>query len=348
MFKFDKNLIAMITDWKNLPFGYVKTDYNVRCYFSDGKWGEPELSSEEHIDIHIAATCLHYGQEAFEGMKAFMGKDGKIRLFRWQENAKRMERSARGIFMEPVPHELFKKAIVQAVLRNKRFVPPHGTGASLYIRPLLLGTGPQVGVKPANEYIFMVFVTPVGPYFKGGFSPVKIAIVKDSDRAAPLGTGNIKVGGNYAASLRGIMRSVDAGFSSPMYLDAKEKRYIDEIGAANFFGIKNNTYITPKSESILPSITNMSVMKLAEDLGLKVECRPIAVDELATFEEAGACGTAAIIAPIGEVHDLDTGKTIYYCKDGKPGPVSKSIYSRLTGIQFGDEEDKFGWTEIIG
>jgi branched-chain amino acid aminotransferase len=336
------------TDWKNLPFGYVQTDYNVRCYYRDGKWGELELSSKHHIDIHIAATCLHYGQQAFEGMKAFMGKDGKIRLFRWQENAKRLARSAKGIFMAPVPEELFKEAIVKAVLYNRRFVPPHGTGAALYVRPLLLGTGAEVGVKPANEYMFMVFVTPVGPYFKEGFNPVKIAIEKNSDRAAPLGTGNIKVGGNYAASLRGIMRVVKAGFGSPMYLDAKEKKYIDEIGAANFFGIKNNTYITPKSDSILPSITNMSVMTLAEDMGLKVECRPVELEELESFEEAGACGTAAIIAPIGEVHDLDTGKTITYCKDGKPGPISKRIYTRLLGIQFGDEEDKFNWTEVIG
>jgi branched-chain amino acid aminotransferase len=164
MIKFGKNKIVMEnTDWKNLPFGYIKTDYNVRCYNKNGKWGEIEISSKVHIDIHIAATCLHYGQQAFEGMKAFMGKDGKIRLFRWQENAKRMNRSARGIFMEPVPQELFKEMIVQAVLQNKKYVPPYGTGASLYIRPLLLGTGPQIGVKPSNEYLFIVFVTPVGP-----------------------------------------------------------------------------------------------------------------------------------------------------------------------------------------
>ena len=337
-----------ITDWKNLPFGYIKTDYNIRCYNRHGSWGELEISSNDKIDIHMAATCLHYGQQAFEGMKAFMGKDGKIRLFRWQENAKRMARSAEGIFMAPVPEQLFKKAIEKAVLLNRHFVPPHGTGAALYIRPLLIGTGAEVGVKPSNEYLLVVFVTPVGPYFKEGFNPVRIAIEKDSDRAAPQGTGNLKVGGNYAASLRGIMRAVKAGFASPMYLDAREKRFIDEIGAANFFGIKNNTYITPKSESILPSITNKSVMALAKDMGLKVECRPVEFDELETFEEVGACGTAAIIAPIGEIHDLETGKTINYCKDGKPGPVSTSIYQRLMGIQFGDVEDKFGWTEIVG
>ncbi|MGF1584711.1 MAG: branched-chain amino acid aminotransferase [Bacteroidales bacterium] len=336
------------TDWKNLPFGYEKTAYNVRCYYNDGKWGELETSTKDTVELHIASTCLHYGQQAFEGMKAFMGKDGKIRLFRWEENAKRMKRSAEGIFMATVPAELFKEAVVKAVLLNKDSIPPHGTGASLYIRPLLIGTGAQVGVKPATEYMFMVFVTPVGPYFKEGFNPVRIAIVKDSDRAAPLGTGSIKVGGNYAASLKGIMRAVNAGYGSPMYLDAKEKRYIDEIGAANFYGIKGNSYITPKSDSILPSITNKSVMAIAKDMGLDIECRPVEVDELDSFDEAGACGTAAIIAPIGEIHDLETGKTINYCKDGKPGPVTKEIYTRLMGIQCGDVDDKFGWTEVIG
>lgn len=334
-------------DWKNLPFGFVSTDYNVRCYYKNGQWGEIEISSSEHVDIHIAATTLHYGQQAFEGMKAFMGKDGKIRLFRWEENAMRMKTSADGILMKEVPKEIFKEAIVKAVKLNKKFVPPYGTGASLYIRPLLIGTGAQVGVKPAKEFLFLVFVSPVGPYFKEGFNPVKIAIVKDSDRAAPLGTGNIKVGGNYASSLRGIDKAMAAGYGSPMYLDAKEKRYIDEIGAANFFGIKNNTYITPKSSSILPSITNKSIMDIARDLGMKVEQRPVLLEELESFEEVGACGTAAIIAPIGEVYDLETGKKYTFCKNNKPGPVSKKIYEILIGIQFGDLPDKYGWTEII-
>lgn len=335
-------------DWKNLPFGYVKTDYNVRCYFRNGSWGEIEVSSSEYIDVHIAATSLHYGQQAFEGMKAFMGKDGNIRLFRWEENARRMKTSADGILMQEVPKEIFKEAIVKAVTLNRKYIPPHGTGASLYIRPLLIGTGAQVGVKPAKDFLFMVFVTPVGPYFKEGFNPVKIAIVRDSDRAAPLGTGNIKVGGNYAASLRGVAKASQHGFGSPMYLDAKEKRYIDEIGAANFFGIKHNTYITPSSPSILPSITNKSVMDIARDMGMKVEQRPVPIEELETFEEVGACGTAAIIAPIGEIFDLETKKTYKFCNQNKPGPISKKIYETLIGIQFGDVPDKFGWTEIIG
>lgn len=334
-------------DWRNLPFGYVKTKYNVRCYYKDGKWGDLEVSDSEYINIHMAATALHYGQEAFEGMKAYRGKDGKIRLFRWDENAHRLQHSADGILMAPVPKELFYEAIVKAVKLNEEFVPPYGTGASLYIRPLLFGSGAEVGVRPAKEYMFLVFVTPVGPYFKEGFNPVKIAIIRDSDRAAPLGTGTFKVGGNYAASLRGVEKARAAGYSSPMYLDAKEKKYIDEIGAANFFGIKNNTYITPKSTSILGSITNKSIVQLAEDMGLKVERRPVPVEELETFEEVGACGTAAIISPIGEIKDLETGKVYTYCKDGKPGPISTKLYETLVGIQFGDIEDKHGWVTLI-
>ncbi len=334
-------------DWKNLPFGYLKTDYNVRCRYSDGKWGNLEVSDSEYINIHMSATALHYGQEGFEGMKAYRGKDGRIRIFRWEENAKRLQLTADGILMAPVPMELFHEAVVKAVKLNEKYVPPYGTGASLYIRPLLFGSGAEIGVKPAKEYVFIVFVTPVGPYFKEGFNPTKIAIIRDSDRAAPLGTGTFKIGGNYAASLRGTIKAHNAGYSSPMYLDACGKRYIDEIGAANFFAIKNNTYITPKSTSILNSITNMSVMQLTQDLGLKVERRPVAVEELETFEEVGACGTAAVISPIGEINDIDGGKVYKFCKDGKAGPISTKLYQTLTGIQYGDIEDKHGWVSFV-
>ena len=334
-------------EWSKLPFGYLKTDYNIRCYYRDGKWGELEVSSSEYLNLHISATALHYGQQAFEGMKAYRGKDGKIRLFRWEENFKRMERSAHGILMQPITKELYKEAITKAVLMNERFVPPYGTGAALYLRPLLIGSGPQVGVKPADEYLFMVFVTPVGPYFKEGFNPIKIAVVRDSDRAAPLGTGSIKVGGNYASSLSGAKKAHDEGCGAPMYLDCVHKKYIDEIGAANFFGIKDNTYITPKSPSILPSITNMSIMQLAEDMGLNVERRPIDIDELDSFEEIGACGTAAIISPIGEIYDIDVNKKYTFCKDGKAGPISTKIYEKLVAIQYGDEPDTHNWVEII-
>jgi len=334
-------------DWQNLPFGYHKTDYNVRCQYKDGKWGDIEVSSSEYINIHMAATALHYGQQAFEGMKAYRGPNGEIRVFRWEENYKRMQNSAHGILMEPVPKEVFKEAVFTAIKKNEKWIPPHGTGAALYIRPLLFGSGAEIGVKPAQEYTFMVFVTPVGPYFKEGFNPIKIAIVRDTDRTAPQGTGMYKVGGNYAASLQGVKKTKEAGYAQPLYLDSKEKKYIDEIGAANFFGIKDNTYITPKSDTILPSITNKSIMEMAPDMGLKVERRPVPVEELETFEEVGACGTAAIIAPIGEITDLDTNHTLTYCENGKPGPISTKIYERLLAIQFGDAEDPYGWIDFV-
>ncbi len=334
-------------EWSKLPFGYFKTDYNLRCYYRDGQWGEIEVSSSEIINIHMAATCLHYGQEAFEGMKAYRGTDGKVRLFRWEENAKRMQRSADGILMAKVPTALFKEMVFKAVKLNERFVPPYGHGAALYIRPLLVGTGVQIGVSPAKEYMFMVFVGPVGPYFKEGFNPVKMQIIRDMDRAAPLGTGNIKVGGNYAGSLRASERAKEEGYASVIFLEAKEKKYIDEAGPANFFGIKNNTYITPKSDSILPSITNMSLMQLAEDLGMSVERRQVSVEELAEFEEAGACGTAAIISPIGTIVERENGNTFTFGKDGKAGPWSTKLFQKLQGIQYGDEPDVHGWVTML-
>jgi branched-chain amino acid aminotransferase len=334
-------------DWQNLPFGYFKTDYNIRCYYKDGKWGELEVTTSEYIQMHMAATCLHYGQEAFEGLKAFTGQDGKIRIFRMDENAKRMVNSARGVMMAEVPVELFKEAVSKAVSLNKKYVPPYGTGASLYIRPLLIGTGAQVGVKPAVEYMFMVFVGPVGPYFKEGFNPVKMQIVRDYDRAAPDGTGNIKVGGNYAASLRALMRAHQEGYASAIFLDSAEKKYIDEAGPANFFGIKGNTYVTPNSRSILPSITNMSLRVIAEEIGMKVECRPVPLEELAEFDEVGACGTAAVISPICQIVDRSTGKTYEYCKEGKGIPVSTKLYTKLRAIQEGIEPDKYGWITIV-
>jgi branched-chain amino acid aminotransferase len=334
-------------NWKELTFAYMKTDYNTRCYFRDGKWGAVETSTSEMIELHIAATCLHYGQEAFEGMKAYRGKDGKVRLFRWEENYNRLQRSAEGILMQPVPKEIFRESIRKVVELNQKFIPPYGTGGSLYIRPLLIGSGAKVGVAPADEYLFMVFVTPVGPYFKEGFKPVKMQLIRDFDRAAPLGTGHIKVGGNYAASLRAGQRAHKEGFSTAIFADAKTKQYIDEAGPANFFGIRDGKYITPDSESILPSITNMSLRELAADMGLIVERRHVALDELGTFEEAGACGTAAVISPIGMIQDRDTGAVYQYSKDGNAGPWSTKLYERLTGIQYGEIEDKFGWCEII-
>lgn len=334
-------------NWSELTFGYMKTDYNVRCYYRDGKWGELEVSSSEIINLHMAATCLHYGQEAFEGLKAFRGKDGKIRVFRMDENGKRMQSSSQGIMMAELPVEKFQEAVRKVIKLNERFVPPYGSGSSLYIRPLLIGTGAQVGVKPADEYLFMIFVTPVGPYFKVGFKPAPVCIMRGYDRAAPLGTGNIKVGGNYAASLVAGDKARQDGYAAVLYLDPKEKKYLDECGPANFFGIKDNTYITPGSTSILPSITNKSLMQLAEDMGMKVERRQVPVEELGTFEEAAECGTAAVIAPISRIDDLDENKSYVYSKDGNPGPICEKLYRKLQGIQCGDEPDPYGWVEII-
>jgi len=334
-------------NWKDLSFGYIKTDYNVRAYYKKGKWSELEVTDSEYLNIHIAATALHYGQEAFEGMKAYRGKDNKIRLFRWRENAKRMINSARGIKMAEVPEELFRDAVFKVVKLNEKYVPPYGSGAALYIRPLLFGSGPEVGVKPSTEYTFLVFVTPVGPYFKGGIKPVSMMICRDVDRAAPLGTGIYKVGGNYAASLRAIVKARDANYANVIFMDAKEKKYIDECGPANFFAIKDNTYITPKSDSILASITNKSLVELAESIGMKVERRQVPYEELPEFEEVGACGTAAVISPIGKIFDPDTNKVFEYCRDGNPGKVQMKLYNMLTGIQKGDLPDTFGWITIL-
>lgn len=334
-------------DWANLKFGYMPTDYNVRCYYRNGKWGEIEVSSSDVINIHMAATALHYGQEAFEGMKAFRCPDGKIRAFRIKDNAERLQSTCRGILMPELPTELFEEMVKKVVKLNERFVPPYESGASLYIRPLLIGTGAQVGVHPANEYLFMIFVSPVGPYFKGGFATNDYVIIREYDRAAPLGTGRYKVGGNYAASLAANKMAHDAGYASEFYLDAKEKKYIDECGAANFFGIKEGKYITPKSSSILPSITNRSLQQLAKDLGMEVEVRPISEEELSTFEEAGACGTAAVISPIRKIDDLENHKSYVISKDGKPGPWSEKLYTHLRAIQYGTEPDVHGWTTVI-
>ena len=332
-------------DWKSLTFGYLRTDNNVRCYYRDGKWGEVEVCSDEYLKLHMAATCLHYGQEAFEGLKAYRCPDGKVRIFRAEENAARLQNTARGIVMPEVPTELFVDMVKKVVRLNQEYIPPYESGATLYLRPLLFGITAGVGVRPATEYCFLIFATPVGPYFKGGFSSNPYVIVRDVDRAAPLGTGMFKVGGNYAASLRANKMAHEKGYASEFYLDAKEKKYVDECGAANFFGIKNNTYVTPKSTSILPSITNKSLMQIAEDLGMKVERRPIAEDELDSFEEAGACGTAAVISPISHLDDLETGK-VYNFGD-KPGPWSTKLYETLRGIQYGTIEDKHGWTTVV-
>lgn len=336
----------MELDWKNLGFGYMKTDYNIRSYYRDGAWTTPVMTSDETVNLHMAATGLHYGQEAFEGLKAFRGADGKVRIFRPEENAKRLRSSAAYLRMAEPPVELFIEMVREVVKANERFIPPYGTGASLYIRPVLFGSGPQVGVKPADEYLLIIFVTPVGPYYKEGFNPIKVIIDCDHDRAAPLGTGHIKAGGNYGASLVSSEEAHRKGYPSVLYLDAREKKYIDESGAANFFAIRGGKYITPSSHSVLPSITNMSLMALAEELGLQVEARPVEAAELGTFEEAGACGTAAVISPIGSVFDPESNHTYVY-NNGETGPWCQKLYTKLRAIQHGEEPDTYGWNLML-
>lgn len=334
-------------DWASMAFAYQPTDFNVRCTFKDGQWGPVEVSDSEYIPLHMAASCLHYGQESFEGLKAFRGKDGKVRIFRADENAKRFIRSAEGIGMQPLPEELFLEMVRKVVKLNERWIPPYGTGASLYIRPMEIGISPLLGVRPAKEYMVVMFVSPVGPYFKNGFKPSKVCLSREYDRVAPKGTGSIKIGGNYAASIVAGERAHDLGYSVMLYLDPKEKKYLDECGAANFFAIKDKTYITPASSSILPSITNMSLKEIAKDLGLKVEARAIPYEELETFEEASACGTAAVCSPICQIDDLDNGKSFTFGSAEEAGPVTTMLYDRLRGIQNGEVEDTHGWCEII-
>lgn len=334
-------------DWGALPFGYYPTDYNVRCVFRDGKWGDIEVTDSDRIDLHMAATSIHYGQQLFEGVKAFRGKDGKVRIFRLEENARRAADSARGILMEPVPEDLFCKMCIMATKLNERFIPPYGSGASLYIRPLEIGISPSIGVRSATEYLFIVMVTPVGPYFKTGFGCTDICIMRDYDRVAPRGTGRLKVGGNYAASLMATKHAHDLGYSAVLFLDPKEKKYLDECGPANFFAIIDGKYVTPKSDSILPSITNRSLMQLARDMGIEVEERHITVEELEKASEAGACGTAAVISPVGTIKDIDNGKDYVISAERVPGPISTALYEKLNAIRLGEEEDIYGWNTII-
>ncbi|MBN2108051.1 MAG: branched-chain amino acid aminotransferase [Deltaproteobacteria bacterium] len=342
--KTEKNKKADL-DWKNLPFGYIETDFNIRYHYKDGAWSKGELTSDTSLKMHIADPCLHYGQEAFEGMKAFETKDGRIVVFRPIENAKRLQVSSDHILIPKIPAETFLDGIQKVVAANARFVPPYGTGASLYIRPVVFGVGAQIGLGPAREYEFVIFVMPVGPYYKGGFKPVKALIVEEFDRAAPLGMGAYKVGANYAAGLLGYEYAHQQGYPIALYLDPKEKRYIDEFSTSNFIAIAGTTYITPKSRSVLPSITNDSLAIMAADMGMAVEKRPIDVEELKNFDEVGAVGTAAVITPIASIQYKDRAFT--YGDGASAGPVSTKLYEKLTKIQTGEIDDPFGWLEEI-
>jgi branched-chain amino acid aminotransferase len=332
-------------DWANLGFGYRKANCMFVAEYKDGKWNEGELREEDTLPIHVASTCLHYGQEGFEGMKAYRAKDGRILLFRPEENAKRLQRTSERIMMAKVPTDFFVDAVKKVVKANEEFIPPYGTGGSLYIRPVLFGTGPMMGVQPSKEYTFVIFVSPVGAYFKAGLSPVNF-ITTTYDRAAAHGTGQAKVGGNYAGSLLPHKEAVDKGFADCVYLDPLTHTKIDEVGAANFFGItKDGGFVTPISSSILGSVTKYSLLQVAKDLGMEAEEREVHIDNLDEFAEAGACGTAAVITPIGAIEHY--GKKHVFYSETETGPITRKLYDHLTGIQYGDIEDKHGWiTEL--
>ncbi|GAU77585.1 branched-chain amino acid aminotransferase [Fusibacter sp. 3D3] len=329
-------------DWNNLGFGYTKTDFRYVSMWKDGAWDEGKLTEDNMISISESSTAIHYGQQCFEGLKAYTTSTGDVQLFRPDENAMRMNRSCRRVLMPEIPVEKFVDACIQVVKANLDYVPPYGTGATLYLRPYVIGVGHNLGVKPAPEFMFGVFCVPVGAYFKGGMAPVNFTIA-DMDRAAPYGTGAAKVGGNYAGSMMPHQEAVNKGFADCIYLDPMTHTKIEEVGAANFFGItKDNKFITPKSPSILPSITKYSLMYLAENyLKMAVEERDCEIDKIDEFTEAGACGTAAVITPIGGIDYKD--KLHVFFSETEVGPVTKKLYDTLVGIQFGDVEAPEGW-----
>ncbi|HEX2950898.1 MAG TPA: branched-chain amino acid aminotransferase [Armatimonadota bacterium] len=332
----------MNLDWKNLSFQYMPTNGFVQVDYANGEWGTPEIKTDPFIPLHIAASCLHYGQACFEGAKAFRTRSGDIVLFRPDENARRIAFSADRICMQAPPEELFMEACQMVIRANAEFVPPYGTGASLYVRPLLIGTEPTVGIKASDSYTFIILVTPVGPYYKDGFSPVDAVVIEGYDRAAPHGTGQAKVGGNYAASLKPGYMAKKLGYPVELFTDPRENKYVDEFGTSNFIGITHNgEYKTPSSSSILASITNKSLQVLAEDMGLKIVREPIALDSLDQFAEVGACGTAAVITPISAVHYRE--KVFRFGKPDEAGPTLTKLFHDLQGIQYGEIADRHNW-----
>ena len=330
-------------DWGSLGFGYVQTDYRYVANYKDGKWDEGGLTDKATIEMSECACVLQYAQTCFEGLKAYTTADGKIVCFRPDLNAQRMADSCRRMKMPVLPEEQFVDAVVQTVRANAQWVPPYGSGASLYLRPFMFGINPVIGVKPATEFQFRIFATPVGPYFKGGIKPLTLRI-SDFDRAAPRGTGHIKAGLNYAMSLYAIVDAHEQGNDENDYLDSATRTYIEETGGANIlFVTKDGKVITPKSDTILPSITRRSLMQVAKDiLGLEVEERPIALDELADFAECGLCGTAAVISPVGKIVDHDR-----VFQFAGMGPVIQKLYDTLRGIQMGTVVGPEGWVKVI-
>ncbi|MBQ1802555.1 MAG: branched-chain amino acid aminotransferase [Lachnobacterium sp.] len=334
-------------DWQNLGFGYMVTDYRYVSNYKDGKWDEGKITSDANITLNECAGIFQYAQCCFEGLKAYTTEDGKIVCFRPDLNAQRMADSARRLEMPVFPEDRFVKAVEEVVKANEAWVPPFGSGATLYIRPFMIATNPVIGVKPADEYQFRILVTPVGPYFKGGAKPITIK-VSDFDRAAPHGTGNIKAGLNYAMSLHPIVKAHEEGFAENLYLDPATRTKVEETGGANMIFIKKDgTVVTPKSDSILPSITRRSIMYVCEHiLGMKVEHREVLFSEVKDFAECGLCGTAAVISPVGKIYDH--GEEICFPSGMEEmGPQMKKIYETLTGIQQGKLEAPEGWIKVI-
>ncbi|SDQ32655.1 branched-chain amino acid aminotransferase [Carnobacterium viridans] len=333
-------------DWNNLGFSYIKTDYRYISFWKDGEWDNGTLSEDNKVHISEGSTALHYGQTVFEGMKAYRTKDGSINLFRPDQNAERMQRSCRRLMMPAIPTDAFIEAVKKVVKANEQYIPPYGTGGSLYLRPYMIGVGDNIGVKPAEEYLFSIFCMPVGAYFKGGLKPTNF-MVSDYDRAAGNGTGAAKVGGNYGGSLLPGSEAHKRNFSDAIYLDPTTHTKIEEVGSANFFGItKDNKFVTPVSPSILPSITKYSLLYLAKErLGLEVIEGDVFIDQLDDFKEAGACGTAAVISPIGGIQNKDDFHVFY--SETETGPVTKKLYEELTGIQYGDVEAPVGWIQKV-
>lgn len=334
-------------DWSNLGFGYYKTDKRFYSNYKDGHWDEGCLTEDENITMNESAGVLQYAQTCFEGMKAYTTQDGKVVIFRPDMNAKRMYETAQRLEMPPYPVEKFVDAVCKVVKANLKYVPPYGTGASLYIRPFMFGSSPVMGVKPAEEYQFRVFASPVGPYFKGGMKPLTLKIA-DFDRAAPNGTGHVKAGLNYAMSLHAIVTAHKEGYNENLYPDAKTRTKVEETGGANiFFVTKDNKIVTPKSSTILPSITRKSLLHVAKEyLGLDVEEREIYLTELSEFKECGLCGTAAVISPVGKI--VDHGKEICFPTGMEnSGEISQKLYDTLTGIQYGKIEAPAGWIKVV-
>lgn len=334
-------------DWGNIGFGYVQTEQRYVANYKNGAWEEGGLTTDSNVVLNECAGVLQYAQTVFEGLKAYTTEDGHIVTFRPDLNAKRMVDSAKRLEMPPFPEEKFMEALEQVVAANADYVPPYGSGATLYIRPYLFGTNPVIGVKPADEYQFRIFVTPVGPYFKGGAKPITLRVC-DYDRAAPRGTGHIKAGLNYAMSLYAIVEAHQQGFDENMYLDSATRTKVEETGGANFIFItKDNKLVTPKSDTILPSITRRSLVYVAKEyLGMEVEEREILFEEVKDFAECGLCGTAAVISPVGKI--VDHGEEICFPSGMEEmGPVTKKLYDTLTGIQMGHIEAPEGWIKVI-